>query len=1443
MSYSSNYYELKKKKKEETKEDIAPLYKNKATAFFDRDIAPVVTTKETKKEKEEPTEQELLDKMTPTQRMYHNKVGGFVDTNWGDRVSKVTDLILSGGDTDYKETDKLLGQLKAQQERNNQSTSFSVLAKSKGENSELQRQYNSLIIAKQRDILSKTKLDGTNRTVLEEMQLLAEMKSGKEKDKRKAAVFKKMEELGIKADDYALFSGDKNFTWDSFGGWLKNSAQAGFNSFNKGVASTADLILGKPLQALGWENNPVSLAKEYYDSTYESSKVSQQLYADRLGGGKGLDFAGEAVEGTTGAVPQALMALMSMGTSLSTTSSSLATKAAYETGNVLTKAGLTVEGMMKNPQYWLSFIRTYGSDYEQAKEMGASDEVAVLGATLTSLVNSGIEIGIDGGSGIQGLPDDIADGGSKLLAWAIAGAEEGGEEGLQKFVNEAVTKTMYNHDADILNPKEYGKEMAIGTLSGWGLGAGQIAVASGVNAYNEKQANKLTENEQKVVDKVVEEKVAEAEKGGKVTRSEKAKITKEVIDQLNKGYISTDTIEEVFGDRSSYDSLVQEADEFNALYTMESGKMTRQQQVRLAELEAKNEANPYETAVKAEKDKLSQGVFELVKDSRLAESYNEKTRKGQKFEADLSQYDKKYHATIQKAIDSGILNNSNRTHEFVDIVSKISADKGVPFDFANNEKIKESGFAVEGMTVDGYITADGITINIDSPRAWQSTVGHEVTHILEGTDLYDEVKTTLFDYAKSKGEYQSRYDSIVKRYKEGTDYEAELVADLVGDYLFQDADFVKKLSVEHRNVFQKIYDEVKYLSKVVTAGSKEARDLEKVRKAFEEAYRADTKAQTETKYSISETTDGRLVAVVDSDILSNIDTSTWDNATKKKAKKAASEELKKFADGFTINGIDFIGNKDTRAEYTRADYSEALAHQNPTAYLDKMRASAVIDDVIQVATDWKNDGELKHKREDYVDFVRGKTLIMSGDRTYKAIVLAGITSGGRAIFYDVVSVYPNSFKVKKAESSTTVSASELPNSIKDSTTHNLAHNEANVNAKYSLSDGTKDVAKGQQLWYNNKRGEEYVRTDEFRSLQAESQRMSDEEWNFYLRGGKNEDVRRRVSTVLQRQMDAWRSSGGTHNGRLRLSGKGNQFNMYEGVDPSLFHDIFEVSRKYLQNGELVDLHEIETTEDGIGYNDCYNYLSEDGLSGFSITPDGDLISVFNASDKGGFLRAISDTVKAKAKTLDCYASPNQNLMEMYQKFFGFKTASVMDYNMEFDHDSIAENHNRPKIAFMVNTESNVETRSFTEEQYDEALEYRNSFINRATNNEVVFFMPKNADTDIDARRSISKNGEQSKKHGNFHTPATELKYAPAKETSEPTKATISKPENVAPVAEKSSAVAPTNEVTDLFSDDLAPVYSELDKLELEKQALEDRMNVMGILREEFCGLLTKDIML
>ena len=233
----------------------------------------------------------------------------------------------------------------------------------------------------------------------------------------------------------------------------------------------------------------------------------------------------------------------------------------------------------------------------------------------------------------------------------------------------------------------------------------------------------------------------------------------------------------------------------------------------------------------------------------------------------------------------------------------------------------------------------------------------------------------------------------------------------------------------------------------------------------------------------------------------------------------------------------------------------------------------------------------------------------------------------------------------------------------------------------------------------------YGRTNDFRRIQKESRAISSEEL-FSFRSGStrlSQEQLRRFSSVFQREIDTVRNSKHLNESTLLNKKTNNNITFVENIDGNLFHDIFEICRNYLKNGELVDIHD--------SYDNCKCYLSDDGLSGFAIEENGNLVSVFNLGEKG-FLDTISDYIKEKgAIILDCYNSPNQPLAKMYERKLGFKTASIMDYNMEYDHDDIAENHNSPKVAFMINTSEDVKTKHFNKDQYDEAQQYQLSFVN------------------------------------------------------------------------------------------------------------------------------------
>jgi len=372
-------------------------------------------------------------------------------------------------------------------------------ANNRGESLYYTQLYNQKVLAHYADVFAHTRMDGRYHSVLDELKLLAIMDNGREKKNRKAAVLRKMEELGMKdglnEQFYPHFAGDGGFDLDTFGKWLGFSAGAGLTGFSKSVADTADVLLGNTLKGVGWEDNPVSQWAEYENSNYASWQYNKSLFAEKLGGG-GWNLAGDAAEATVGAVPQLILAMMTSGASTEATVGNLTTKAAYETGNVLTKAGITAETMMKNPQYWLSFSRTLGSDYKEAKEMGANDYVAAVGSVLTSLLNAGIEIGPDGMSGIQGLPSRIADAKElkRVIPWVKSALQEGGEEGLQKFVNELAAKYLYGSEEPILVPGEYARDMGLGVITGAVLGGGEVALDSTANYFAEKNWNSAWRN-------------------------------------------------------------------------------------------------------------------------------------------------------------------------------------------------------------------------------------------------------------------------------------------------------------------------------------------------------------------------------------------------------------------------------------------------------------------------------------------------------------------------------------------------------------------------------------------------------------------------------------------------------------------------------------------------------------------------------------------------------------------------------------------------------------------------------------------------------------------------------------------------------------------------------------------------------------------------------------
>ena len=481
---------------------------------------------------------------------------------------------------------------------------------------------------------------------------------------------------------------------------------------------------------------------------------------------------------------------------------------------------------------------------------------AVLESTLGAVAGAagkGVKgfLGKVAKNGIQKIDNVLArvakTAGGKIAANALG---EGMEEGIQSILEPAFAHVVAGEEFTF-DMEEALYSALLGAVMGAGFGAASPNTYQGNNSS-------ITANEKAVLRAETEARVkAQQEKlGRELTAKEKSDIENKVRAELEKGYVSTDRIEEVLGGeswkkyREAYDQEQSVLKDLEGLYEGE-------------ELERQRKAIRDNSVLAGMREELSRGVSESVKNDRfLRESYLEKGRQTEKFTADVSKYKGKQAQIVQKAIDSGVLNNTNRAHELVDLIAKIGADKDIDFDFVNNEKLKQSGFALEGVTVNGYVNENGIAINISSQKALNSVVGHEITHVLEGTELYTELAEWVKAYAniKEKDGYNNRLKQLISIYQNVEGYKGakgmekirqEVVADLVGDYLFTDEAFVKRLLQEKPGLFRRLWNEIKYLA-TVTSGTEEARRMAELQRAFEKAYRSNSKSGFVDSIQISE---------------------------------------------------------------------------------------------------------------------------------------------------------------------------------------------------------------------------------------------------------------------------------------------------------------------------------------------------------------------------------------------------------------------------------------------------------------------------------------------------------------------------------------------------------------------------------------------------------------
>lgn len=125
-----------------------------------------------------------------------------------------------------------------------------------------------------------------------------------------------------------------------------------------------------------------------------------------------------------------------------------------------------LEAVAKSPNFWYSFVRTAGPEYEEAKANGASGPQAASAAILSALGQAGVEMG----GGVETLAGKAA-GGVKGAVKSML--EEGGEEAVQDLISGLAHKGVYDKgrgwfgsgdSGAVVNPQRMAGEFAMGAL-------------------------------------------------------------------------------------------------------------------------------------------------------------------------------------------------------------------------------------------------------------------------------------------------------------------------------------------------------------------------------------------------------------------------------------------------------------------------------------------------------------------------------------------------------------------------------------------------------------------------------------------------------------------------------------------------------------------------------------------------------------------------------------------------------------------------------------------------------------------------------------------------------------------------------------------------------------------------------------------------------------------
>lgn len=317
-------------------------------------------------------------------------------------------------------------------------------------------------------------------------------------------------------------------------------------------------------------------------------------------------------------------------------------------------------------------------------------------------------------------------------------------------------------------------------------------------------------------------------------------------------------------------------------------------------------------------------------------------------------------------LESAKKNNIDTNNETVRSIARITNERGIKASYDSNAFTNTNQNALWRIKTDesGNVTREVIiNPNADTNKTLQNIAIHELTHDIEGTEQYNQIKDIILKYDKTKNGFEEARKSLAETYskmydKNSADFnelvDNEAVADILGNKL-GDQDFINNLTMQNRTLGQKIYDWV--VDKFNKLNGKLGYKSEKiywadVKNKFENAFKQEYQGldTNKTKLSIEQNNKGKYVKA-DRQVITGNDSLKWEaqveNYINNNIRQGKDVQVE------TENGDILTITKDTagKARFRNkiTDKNGNTRYLNNKEFLSKLTAETHVDELAQIS--------------------------------------------------------------------------------------------------------------------------------------------------------------------------------------------------------------------------------------------------------------------------------------------------------------------------------------------------------------------------------------------------------------------------------------------------------------------------------------------------------------